>query len=139
MIATGVFILTPSSFEAAANSADSHGTSFNNIGTAPRKLRWGGVRDDRPGGHVPDSRSPDSRLLPDCLGPGGIEQARKAVSPGAFRFSESIRSSLNSTITEQTYYRRRKEYGGMQVDSAKRLKELDQENAKLKRLETWIR
>ena len=37
-------------------------------------------------------------------------------------------------ITEQTYYRWRKEYGGLQVDQAKRLKELEQENAKLKRL-----
>ena len=37
-------------------------------------------------------------------------------------------------ITEQTYYRWRKEYGGLQVDLARRLKELEQENAKLKRL-----
>src|ERR1017187_9449513 len=37
-------------------------------------------------------------------------------------------------ITEQTYYRWRKEYGGLQVDQARRLKELEQENVKLKRL-----
>jgi transposase-like protein len=37
-------------------------------------------------------------------------------------------------ITEQTYYRWRKEYGGLQVDQAKRLKELEHENTKLKRL-----
>ena len=37
-------------------------------------------------------------------------------------------------VTEQTYYRWRKEYGGLQVDQARRLKELEQENAKLKRL-----
>jgi transposase-like protein len=37
-------------------------------------------------------------------------------------------------ITEQTYYRWRKEYGGLQVDQARRLKELEQENSKLKRL-----
>jgi len=37
-------------------------------------------------------------------------------------------------IAEQTYYRWRKEYGGMRVDQAKRLKELEQENARLKRL-----
>jgi putative transposase len=36
--------------------------------------------------------------------------------------------------TEQTYYRWRKEYGGLKVDQAKRLKELEQENGKLKRL-----
>ena len=36
-------------------------------------------------------------------------------------------------ITEQTYYRWRKEYGGMKVSQARRLKELEQENARLKR------
>jgi putative transposase len=37
-------------------------------------------------------------------------------------------------IVEQTYYRWRKEYGGLKVDQARRLKELEQENAKRKRL-----
>jgi transposase-like protein len=37
-------------------------------------------------------------------------------------------------ITEQTYYRWRKEYGGLRLDQAKRLKELEKENARLKRL-----
>ena len=37
-------------------------------------------------------------------------------------------------ISEQTYYRWRKEYGGLRVDQAKRLKELEKENARLKRL-----
>ena len=37
-------------------------------------------------------------------------------------------------ISEQTYYRWRKRYGGMQVSQAKRLKELEQENARLKKL-----
>ena len=37
-------------------------------------------------------------------------------------------------ITDQTYYRWRKEYGGLKVDQAKRFKELEQENARLKRL-----
>ncbi len=35
---------------------------------------------------------------------------------------------------EQTYFRWRKEYGGLRVDQARRVKELEQENAKLKRL-----
>ena len=39
-----------------------------------------------------------------------------------------------ASITDQTYYRWRKEFGGLQVDQARRLKELEQENAKLKRL-----
>jgi putative transposase len=37
-------------------------------------------------------------------------------------------------ITEQTYYRWRKEYGGLKVDQAKRLKEVEKENARLRRL-----
>jgi len=37
-------------------------------------------------------------------------------------------------ITEQTYYRWRKEYGGLRLDQAKRLKQLEQENARLKRV-----
>ena len=37
-------------------------------------------------------------------------------------------------VTEQTYYRWRKEYGGMKVDQAKRLKVLEKENMRLKRL-----
>lgn len=37
-------------------------------------------------------------------------------------------------ITEQTYYRWRKEYGGMNTSDAKRLKELEKENIRLKKL-----
>jgi len=37
-------------------------------------------------------------------------------------------------ITDQTYYRWRKEYGGVRTDQAKRLKDLEKENARLKRL-----
>lgn len=37
-------------------------------------------------------------------------------------------------ITDQTYYRWRREYGGLKVDQARRMKELEQENARLKRL-----
>ena len=36
-------------------------------------------------------------------------------------------------VTEQTYYRWRAEYGGLKLDQAKRLKELERENARLKR------
>ena len=36
-------------------------------------------------------------------------------------------------ITEQTYYRWRREYGGMKVSHARRLKELERENGRLKR------
>jgi transposase-like protein len=37
-------------------------------------------------------------------------------------------------IIEQTYYRWRKEYGGMRIDQAKRLKELEKENVRLKKI-----
>ena len=37
-------------------------------------------------------------------------------------------------VTEQTYYRWRKEYGGLRVDQAKRLRDLERENARLKKL-----
>jgi transposase-like protein len=37
-------------------------------------------------------------------------------------------------ITEQSYYRWREEYGGLRLDQAKRLKELEKENARRKKL-----
>lgn len=37
-------------------------------------------------------------------------------------------------VTEQTYYRWRKEYGGLKTDQARKLKDLEKENARLKRL-----
>jgi putative transposase len=37
-------------------------------------------------------------------------------------------------VSDCTYYRWRKEYGGMRIDQARRLKELEQENSRLKRL-----
>jgi putative transposase len=37
-------------------------------------------------------------------------------------------------ISDVTYYRWRKEYGGLRIDQAHRLKELEQENYRLKRL-----
>jgi len=37
-------------------------------------------------------------------------------------------------VTEQTYYRWRKEYGGLRIEQAKKLKNLEKENARLKKL-----
>ncbi len=37
-------------------------------------------------------------------------------------------------VTEQTYYRWRNQYGGMKADDAKRLKELEKENSRLKKI-----
>ena len=46
----------------------------------------------------------------------------------------TVLACKEAEITEQTNYRWRKEYGGLQVDQARRLKELESENAKLRRL-----
>jgi len=45
-----------------------------------------------------------------------------------------IEASKRIGVAEQTYYRWRKEYGGMQVEQARRLKELEKENSRLKKL-----
>ena len=37
-------------------------------------------------------------------------------------------------VTDQTYFRWRREYGGLKVDQARRLKDLEKENARLKKL-----
>jgi putative transposase len=44
-----------------------------------------------------------------------------------------VEVSRDIGISEQTYYRWRNEYGGMKVDQARRLKELEVENGRLKR------
>ena len=42
----------------------------------------------------------------------------------------TLQACKDAGITVQTYYRRRKEYRGLKLDQAKRLKELERENAK---------
>jgi putative transposase len=59
-----------------------------------------------------------------------LRQVEAAVANG----KTTAQASKEAFITEQTYYRWRKEFGGLQVDQARRLKGLEQENAKLKRL-----
>ncbi len=43
-------------------------------------------------------------------------------------------ASRKIAITQQTYYRWRKEYGGLRIEQAKRLKSLEKENTRLKKL-----
>jgi putative transposase len=50
------------------------------------------------------------------------------------RLQELYQEGLPDNVLEQTYYRWKKEYGGLRMDQAKRLKELEKENARLKRL-----
>jgi len=59
-----------------------------------------------------------------------LREAEILLSQGA----TVAEASRKLNVTEQTYYRWRKEYGGMRVEQAKRLKELEQENSRLKKL-----
>ena len=59
-----------------------------------------------------------------------LREAEVLLSQG----STAGQAARHLGITEQTYYRWRKEYGGMRINQAKRLKELEKENARLKRL-----
>ncbi|MBK7363362.1 MAG: transposase [Micavibrio sp.] len=61
---------------------------------------------------------------------GYLRQAEVMVGQG-----KSISDVLREIdVTANTYYRWRKEYGGLGLDQAKRLKDLEQENARLKRV-----
>ena len=59
-----------------------------------------------------------------------LRQIEVAVANG----KTTAQACKEAEIVEQTYFRWRKEYGGLQVDQARRLRELEQENPKLKRL-----
>ena len=61
---------------------------------------------------------------------GKLREAEIMLSQG----SSVAEASRKLGITEQTYYRWRKEYGGMRVEQARKLKELEKENTRLKRL-----
>ena len=61
---------------------------------------------------------------------GKLREAEVMVSQGAT--VDEICRKIG--VTSQTYYRWRQEYGGMRVDQAHRLKELERENVRLKRL-----
>jgi len=49
------------------------------------------------------------------------------------RGSTAVEACRQIGISEQTLYRWRKEYGGLKVDQARRMKDLERENARLKR------
>jgi len=59
-----------------------------------------------------------------------LREVEILISQGA----TSMEASRKIGVTEQTYYRWRREYGGMRIEQVKRLKELETENARLKRL-----
>ena len=45
-----------------------------------------------------------------------------------------VEASRKIGVTEQTYYRWRREYGGLRIEQAKKLKNLEKENTRLKKL-----
>ena len=59
-----------------------------------------------------------------------LREAEVLLSQG--KTTTEVCRALN--VSEQTYYRWRKEYGGMGTEQARRLKELEKENARLKKL-----
>ena len=59
-----------------------------------------------------------------------LREAEVAISEG----NTIAEASRRIEVTEQTYYRWRREYGGMGVEQARRLRELEKENTRLKRL-----
>ncbi len=59
-----------------------------------------------------------------------LREAEVALAQGA----TTAELCRNIGVTDQTYYRWRKEYGGLRTDQARRLKELERENRKLKQL-----
>ncbi len=72
---------------------------------------------------------PRKRYTPEQI-INSLREAEVLMSQG----SSAGEAARHLGITEQTYYRWRKEYGGMRINQAKRLKALDKENARLKRL-----
>ena len=65
--------------------------------------------------------------------PEQIITALREAEVGLARGKSVKLMSRELGITEQTYYRWRREYGGMKVSQARRLKELELENGRLKR------
>ena len=59
-----------------------------------------------------------------------LREVEVKLSQG-IKATEAIRSV---EVSEQTYYRWRKEYGGMRTDQARRMKEVEKENIRLKKL-----
>ena len=72
---------------------------------------------------------PRKRYTPEQI-INSLREAEVLISQG----NTAAQAARHLGITEQTYYRWRKEYGGMRINQAKRLKELEKENSRLKKL-----
>ena len=66
--------------------------------------------------------------------PEQVVNLLRQVEVGIANGKTTAQACKKAEIVEQMCFRWHKEYGGLQVDQAKRLKELEQENGKLKRL-----
>ena len=66
--------------------------------------------------------------------PEQIVTMLRQIEVGIANGKTTPQACKEAEITMQTFYRWRKEYGGLKMDQAKRLKELEKENGKLKRL-----
>src|SRR5271155_2622546 len=66
--------------------------------------------------------------------PEQIVTVLRQIEVGIANGKTTPQACKEAEITMQTFYRWRKEYGGLKMDQAKRLKELEKENAKLKRV-----
>jgi transposase-like protein len=66
--------------------------------------------------------------------PEQIVTMLRQIEVGIANGKTTPQACKEAEITIQTYYRWRKEYGGLKMDQAKRMKELEKENGKLKRL-----
>ena len=62
------------------------------------------------------------------------EQIVSILNEAAAKETKVVEVCRKHGITEQTYYRWRRAYGGLQVDEAKRLRALEEENRRLKKL-----
>ena len=58
----------------------------------------------------------------------------RAVEVELAKGRSALQACRKIGVTEQTYYRWRKEYGGLRLDQAKRLKQLERENTRLKQV-----
>jgi putative transposase len=66
--------------------------------------------------------------------PEQIVTMLRQIEVGIANGKTTPQACKEAEITVQTFYRWRKEYGGLKMDQAKRMKELEKENGKLKRL-----
>ena len=66
-----------------------------------------------------------------------VENIINKLREAEVRISQGLtveQASRKIGVTQQTYYRQRKEYGGLRLDQAKRFKEMEDENVRLKNL-----